>query len=806
VTRQAATLLLGMMVSVAACGPKARTVADSHPTLATSPADSLARIETRQLEARPRLTLIARGGDPHAVLALAVVTGDDPFASVALAALLEHRMRAAGFDAEASAHRGSLRLTMAAADADKAEEAVDALRSAFATSVAAGDPALELAGRRIAALKRHPLDDVALVPLAACSGQLGVVGNASPPKLTGTGGASRLDGWRRTMLLAGRSSLAAVGEDSVIRSAADALAAGSAWPRGAATAWPWPAADNHGSYRSSAIAEGEHRLELGIHLADARHAQSAVRRAAAHSPLSAKLATIAPAWQLLRASASAMPVGGCVRLTLAPSVEAAAEPSEFAASARRAVSLVARELTLEASRDRGAFDVAGSILEAGDASVAAARAAWWALTTPTEKPLRIASALGVSALGRDTRDDDPLGAAYRAAMQARPTESATDPLLESRTRLEQGQGSLWLLVGSPCAIRQEGGWDAGRAALGAMLAASNASPLDGVTIEPWVGPDGVGIVAHAAVRSADEKPDALARRVAEAAARALTAPGNHASFARAQQGVLAALRGPRHRLAVHAAKRLAPERLSWLLPFGEEPRQAAATLGSVGDAWRSLLRSPLRLAVLANATEAQASTATKVIDGWLPVEAKHAPCQDAAGAPALQPGRQELAGDSAPFAAAVAARLPASALPAARLAEAVLSLDDGPLAKALDGKTHRWSVKLIGGSVMGALIVELRAPDTTLRAAESAAAAALSALGKTDLSPALVDQARAKLEREQLRRRRDPRERLVDLWLGRDDAAGPSLDGAALRAALAPHVKASRLVIVAPQQPAQDNP
>ncbi len=44
-----------------------------------------------------------------------------------------------------------------------------------------------------------------------------------------------------------------------------------------------------------------------------------------------------------------------------------------------------------------------------------------------------------------------------------------------------------------------------------------------VVVEPWITPDGLGVVAHAAFRDERETAEALARRVADAAARSLTA-------------------------------------------------------------------------------------------------------------------------------------------------------------------------------------------------------------------------------------------------------------------------------------------
>src|SRR5690606_32490877 len=129
-------------------------------------------------------------------------------------------------------------------------------------------------------------------------------------------------------------------------------------------------------------------------------------------------------------------------------------------------------------------------------------------------------------------DEEALAASYSKAVNAKPPVLA--PVASRRARTERGQGQLWMMIGSPCAMRHEGEWDAGVTAT-AVTAAAAESADPAVSIEPWVSADGVGIIAHGAVLDAEETPDALARRVARAAAHAYASlPRDAGAFARAQ--------------------------------------------------------------------------------------------------------------------------------------------------------------------------------------------------------------------------------------------------------------------------------
>src|SRR4051812_23576465 len=85
---------LGSCASVATPGgagtPSARTFGHTQE-------GPVGRIERRTLDARPRLTLVSRDGDPTPAVVVAVATDLGPVLTTGLAAVVEARLTAAGF-------------------------------------------------------------------------------------------------------------------------------------------------------------------------------------------------------------------------------------------------------------------------------------------------------------------------------------------------------------------------------------------------------------------------------------------------------------------------------------------------------------------------------------------------------------------------------------------------------------------------------------------------------------------------------------------------------------------------------------
>src|SRR5262249_13177053 len=141
-----------------------------------------------------------------------------------------------------------------------------------------------------------------------------------------------------------------------------------------------------------------------------------------------------------------------------------------------------------------------------------------------------------------------------------------------------------------------------------------------VSVEPWVTVDGVGVVAHGA-RAGAESPEDLAARVADAAARTIAGVQiTQEALASARALSIYQLDGAHGSSATALeafANAIAPDHPSWVEPFGVWSRVVGGGVEAVRLRWQALGSGPLRLSVIANASEAQITAAEGAVNRWL---------------------------------------------------------------------------------------------------------------------------------------------------------------------------------------------
>lgn len=794
-----------------ACPPSAHQATAGFPALAPSAPGSLPHIGIRRLPGRPGLTTVTRDGDPAAAVAVAVATGLTPVANSALAAVLEHRLRQAGHDTVAHADGMSLRLVLTPPDADAVRGWVEAVRVAFGAPVNADGALRAAVARRLAALRRQPLDGPAMGPVVACTGQLGVLAAEVDLDVTTAAGLAQLERWRRAGLDVGRTAIAVVGPEAMGQAALESLEDSSAWPSTKASLPPIPSQDQHGAFLLPVGAPPGPALHLALYVPDAPAAASAVRRAGRHgSPLLAKLGALDPPWTVDQISATARPQGGCVGLRLHPDETTADGAEGLADAAAKASGVIRRELERELTAGADPHVVATEIAVATDPREAAQRAAWWSLSTPTGQDAtqtQLTTAVGIPAPARDQEPPDlgEIGARYQDA-QTRLAGRADGAGAERRLSVEHGQGQVWLLLASPCALLDEGPNEMGRAALTAFSSAAGATAATGVEVEPWITAEGVGLMAHGPLRNPAEAPAALARRVGDALGRAFAnGVRDPLVFTRAKNGMIRRLQPHPNRYLESFARHALPNHPSWIAPLGALARHQAATHLPLLHSWRRLLRSPLRLAVIANADEHQAEVAATAVDRWLLDEARGESCpqQLQRRPPSAGPHHVEgsehdparvLMGTVAPQSAdedRLLAALTVEALAGSQgLLRRSLATADGSLA-------HSWSARVLGGQRVVSLLVEAAALPGKVEPVRERLAKLLAGLAERGLSPEDRQRALTAFERRRRERRMDPRERLGALWRGAPSSAAVTAPEPArwqqwLQAAWAPE----RLVVV----------
>jgi hypothetical protein len=329
------------------------------------------------------------------------------------------------------------------------------------------------------------------------------------------------------------------------------------------------------------------------------------------------------------------------------------------------------------------------------------------------------------------------------------------------------------MLASPCGVAEEEVREPGLGALATLAALETRKHADGVTLEPWITSDGIGVLAHAPFRDEREGPTDLARRVADAAARAFTAtappPDGYAAARAALLDHLDRTAGPQGAALAAFAAAAAPDHPSWIEPFGLWSKIAGASAEGVRLRALALAQGPLRVAVLANADAGQAAAAADAVDRWLAPLGTARTCRAQPSA-AIRPGHYETRlPDGAPFAQALlGAPVPPPRAPGRDLAEITVAALDGEgsgtpglLAASLVDATA--SARLLGGARAPVLVVDVRAPTDSLAAATAEVKALLLRL-PTSVTDTDLTRAAAAWERRERAARADPRRRLTDLW------------------------------------------
>jgi len=740
---------------------------------AERPAPGAALFELRTLPERPPISLVPRTGDPYAAVALASAHDLGSEASIALSTLIETRLEAQGFpNAESRAHALGFELFSLVSAPAEASRFVQVAAAALRTPLVAREAGVAAVGRKLAALRGRVVASPAEAAVSACSGELGGPLSAPLGDPASAEGAARLEAARQRVVSSQATAFAAVGPRALLDAAAQALADTDPWPAQPAPEDRWPDADVIDVSRSPTRPM---HASLALRVGDAAAVLDAARALGRTSAaLSARLSALEPAWSVERIVGTARPRGGCLRVDLGASDATSAD----VAAAARAAAVVAEEaeiaLALGATQ-RWALDE--SVVRTTDPRQAAGAAAWRPLVARLE-PGPTRRFLSVSLPAQDAS----AGARLRSSFALATTERNT---IEQRLRVEAGQGELWALLASPCGTLGESRQDAGLGALVVYALSRQAAALDyDVTVEPWVTPDGLGLLAHAPRRSPAESTTTQAERVGSALGRLLAAARvEGAAFAEARERLLESIGpGPRPGLWV-ALNSVSADHPSWLEPRGSFEALSEAS-GFAADARRrSLIHGPLRLAVLANGGPEQSAALLRGAGRFLgTLRAQPARCPLA---PRKAAKRAELtieASELDPQDAQAYLTLELAGGYGSASAEAwwityLMNRSGGWLEQALNkpGLSASARARVVGGGTAAALVIEVQALDGRVKDAVTELKRLLDRLSRGAISETEGNAARASFEHDELEALLEPRRRVVDLWRG---ARARTLDGA----------------------------
>lgn len=735
---------------------------------AQRPAAIPPRVELMQVEHRPPISLVARLGDPYPAVAVAIHHDHGSRASAALAILLRARLARAGFpNVRPQSHHLGLQLQALIGSPEEAGRFVtECARALSAPLASSGEEAATLTDT-LKGVSFPAWSGPAEAAVAACSGEFGMAAGSPSSPIQ----AAEVERWRGEACSTKSVAFAALGSPEVLAAATHALRATPEWPERPAPRDPWPRADVVGSHRGGT---GSRQLSVALRVADSSAALEAARALARpNSALVRRLTALNPPWQVNRVVGTTRPRGACVRVDLAP--DETAQPGSSTVADVAQLALQETQLALDANHD-GTWSLEQSVLRPADPSSAAGVAAWRALsgTLRAGKTRRFVSYLSNEELGgRDSL--------VRALAEAE--QRWERPTMERRARVEPGQGELWALVASPCGTANESAKTAGAAAVFVTAVAARTPVVEGVRIEPWITPDGVGLLAHGAPTDPYEQPTDHARRVGSALGRAVAANRiGGADLAQARSLLLRQVGTDPRAAWWLTLSSLAPERPSWLEPRGTW-QALTEFAGATAESQRvEFIQGPLRIAVLTNWSEDQVPATVAGLQRWLrPLRAEQHQCPAVSRArPRSGVLRIDAANPDQTPLGYVAVPVPATTAAERREAEWTLWLlnrQSGWLDQTLrvPGLTSSAHAHLVGGRRGAALIVELSASKEQIDQAVAQVRGLLQRLAQGAATEADVQRATAHFAARDRAASLDPRHRIVQLWQGASAVRAPNL-------------------------------
>jgi hypothetical protein len=347
------------------------------------------------------------------------------------------------------------------------------------------------------------------------------------------------------------------------------------------------------------------------------------------------------------------------------------------------------------------------------------------------------------------------------------------PSVELRHAVEPGQGQFWMLLATPCGTGAEDGTSAGSLALALHAAALGHDAQQGVSLEPWLSVDGMGLLAHSGPVTPYESPAAQAERIAEVLVRAVLSAGPPAEdIAQSRETLLAGLpSGPAPGVAL-ALRQTTANHPSYLDARGTWASLTAISARGAQLERERFVRSKLRLASLGTQDEAQLAAAERRLLALLGSVAAGAVECPPRGLVASVPGKYEIDAAGVRDADAVVA-IPLPASPGgpseeARWTEWLMNRPGGWLQQALQrpGLVSTARARAVGGGAAAALIIEVHAVDDKHDEAVAQVRGLLGRLRAGAATAGDVQLAREHVAQGDAARRLNPRGRLIDLWSG----------------------------------------
>jgi len=725
------------------------------------------------LEDRPPLVVIDRAGDGATAIAFAAQTGEPPVANYALSLLVQRRLARAGVPSEANANGFGFSIGVLVSEPSKADPAMSALWHALHRGIDSSDVDRSLLDDVARRFVTGEVDTPAELAIARCAGQLFLDGRQTAALANVPTLVRWLESARQQAFSRNHGRFAIVGSALVAGSVKSRLLQLPAWPNhekeepDEPTVTLAPAVHVTNSH--------EWRLSLAWKLGSfgtASHAWRSLR--AQDSPLLTQLAGLESGWRVDALSAIAAPVGGCLKIDIsAPDTTSLKSAADVARVARLLVN--ESRIALADMAAKNAPD--DPQLVTSDPRITARRAAWRLLSVdrPNGRP-----SLHMSVRAPRDRAGDAEKFAERSTLEP-------SVALELRHKVERAQPEQWVLLASTCGAFAESSQDSGASAAWLRTLARKHAGTQGIVIEPWLSEDGVGLLAHGKPQSAVETEESLLRRLSDALGRGVATSrvtGQDLAYTREELLVRVGVQPRRARGLL--LDTVSAQRPSMFEPSGTQESIRYLSISDLLVSRRRWIREPLRAAVLTRDTSSRPDVVRTALARWLdPHRTSDLRCESTeVGYPSAEETHVITSSpDELDANAYVAYHLHSSkgfVRSYERWLEWLLNRRGGWLERFViePGLARAAAAYIKGPRGRRVLFIEL---STGLEAAVPVAVDRvrefLAETVRMGPVPAEIELARRWSEEASIRSELDPRNRLVQLWLGESARSRPSSAG-----------------------------
>ena len=749
-------------VSLSAC-----TASPTKPRTAThsNPRSVDASRGTQWTSDRPRLLIVEHVPAAISVVGFAAFSDMPPIANQALALIVRRRTARFEVPVDVSANASGLTSVVSVKGGDQAVNAIALIRSALQARIGPDQVDTSTLNQLRSQLAGYEVPSPDEVAYFQCTGD--IYGDARQSRALDD--AATLLSWVETariqMYSTSHAAFSLVGSRSVANQVRQSIDKQLPWPMSRANA-----DGNQILIASQSSVTSSRDRGWGISLAWSLDSIETATRAwyrmrSPDSPLQAQLSALDSDWHIESLSAVAHPVGACLRIDLTPlNAQATPSPKDL----ERVSRLATHEATI-AFNGQDRHLSSPSPLTDDDPKLQARRIAWQALSNRANgiQPTLHAHVRIAQSAASGTR----LVNAIKASLA--PTRAAP---IETRWRHEAGGLEQWVLLATLCGASSETTLNSGSTVAWLRAITKRYSGQRGVMLEPWVHPDGIGIMAHAGTQSLSETPEGLSRRIGDALGGALVAGAvTSADLASVREDILIQLgTGTRHAYD-QLLDMIAPNHPSTFEPFGNLESTKRWSLLDMRLRRRQWLSEPMRLSTLVNHSANQATQLGHALSRWLePYRTDATQCDDQLTRPLVNSELQTTVhgGDSRDAAVYIAVQLTQNAAPIGdsyTWLEWLLNHPEGPLqVPPLDSDNARaaWA-HVAGTNQRRVLFIEIDSADESVT--NNFLARVRSVLARwtqSGLSPTEFKLVNTWLQENSSRASLNPRKRLGELWTG----------------------------------------